>query len=647
MRRGARRACRGTVHTDLAAAGVVPPPFVGDNEKRLQWIGLVDWEYRTRVTVTAEQLRATHAEMVFDGLDTFADVSLNGAPLLTTDNMFRAYTADVEGRLHVGENTLTILFHSPINTTAPQVAKLPYLLPGTGYEPLDTTRGIYPVGQYQRKAGYHYGWDWGPRFVTSGVFRPIHLDTWSGDRIRSLHLDQGSVSAERVIATAKVTVEADVAGTGELSLTLTGPDGSVLPVRSERVEMDRGSNVLEAPLRLDKAALWWPAGYGAQSRYTVTAKVVRGGKMTASATIKTGFRSVELRRRPDQWGTSFEFVINGVPVFAKGANVVPLDSFPPATTDAKKRDILTSTRDANMNMLRIWGGGFYETDSFYDLCDELGLMVWHDFMFGGGMVPGDRAFEDNVKAEAIEQVTRLSDHPAMTLWNGNNEVETAWNHWDGQRDFIASISPDQRERVWQDYVVMFRDILKSSVAAHGNGVPYWPSSPSANFEDVAGNERNGDMHSWSVWSAGAPPTDYTKQTPRFLSEFGFQSLPDPRTMESVVGANTDLDSPEVANHERFLHGFTRMREYLATNFSASPRFSIDDLSFSAAAGGGDACGGRSCACEPAADDGHAVLAVGRLLAGGVVGVARLFWPMEGARVLGAQILCADHDCAGA
>ncbi len=556
----------GTVHTDLAAAGVIPPPFVGDNEKRLQWIGEVDWEYRTQLSITAEQSKQTHAELVFDGLDTFADVSLNGEPLLHTANMFRSYTADVAGKLQAGKNTLVILFHSPINTTAPEVAKLPYILPGTGYEPLDPAHGVYPVGQYQRKAGYHYGWDWGPRFVTSGVFRPIHLDTWTGDRIRSLHLEQTSVTAERAIAMARLTVDADIAGSADLSLTLTAPDGSALPVKVEAVELDRGRNTLAVPLRVDKPALWWPAGYGAQSRYTVAAKVVRGAKTTSSLGLTTGFRSVELRREPDAWGTSFEFVINGVPVFAKGANVVPLDSFPPATTDAKKRDILTSARDANMNMLRIWGGGFYETDSFYTLCDELGLMVWHDFMFGGGMVPGDKDFENNVKAEAEQQVTRLSDHPAMALWNGNNEVETAWNVWDGQKQFIASITPDQRERVWQDYVVMFRDILKSAVARDGNGVPYWPSSPSANFEDVAGNQQNGDVHSWGVWSAGEPPANYTKQTPRFLSEFGFQSLPDLRTMESVVGENTDLDSPEMANHERFLHGFTRLREYLAQNF---------------------------------------------------------------------------------
>ena len=556
----------GTVHTDLAAAGVIPPPFVGDNEKRLQWIGLVDWEYRAHFAATEEQLSQTHAELVFEGLDTFADVSLNGKPLLHTENMFRSYTADAKPLLQVGDNTLTIVFHSPINTTAPGVAKLPYILPGTGYEPLDPEHGVYPVGQYQRKAGYHYGWDWGPRFVASGVFRPIHLDTLSGDRIRSLDIGQTSVTADRVLANAQVEVHADTAGPATLVVGLTDPEGKDLPVRTLPVELEPGANPLTLPLRLDRPKLWWPAGYGPQSRYTVTARLLRGGRATASTVLKTGFRSVELRRKPDEWGVSFEFVINGIPVFAKGANLVPLDSFPPATTDAKKRDILTSARDANLNMLRIWGGGFYETDSFYDLCDELGLMVWHDFMFGGGMVPGDKDFETSVKIEADQQVARLANHPAITLWNGNNEVETAWNNWEGQKKFIAAVTPDQRERVWQDYVVMFRDILKSSVAAHGNRVPYWPSSPSANFEDSPGNARNGDVHSWGVWSAGAPPSEYTKETPRFISEFGFQSLPDLRTMQSVVGAKTDLDSPEIANHERFAHGFTRMREYLAGNY---------------------------------------------------------------------------------
>ncbi len=560
----------GTVHTDLAAAGAIPPPFVGDNEKRLQWIGLLDWQYRTTFTTTPAQLAATHAELVFDGLDTFADVELNGQPLLHTDNQFRRYTADVHGRLQPGDNTLTITFHSAVNTTAPLVAKLPFILPGTGYEPLNPAHGIYPVGQFQRKAGFEYGWDWGPRFVTAGVFRPVHLDTWTGDRIRALALQTPEVSPTVVRGTVEATVDADQPGPAELSLALTGPAGHPLPPRTEHVELHSGANTLEIPLTLAHPALWYPAGYGPQSRYTLTARVSRNSRPTATLTEKTGFRSVELRRDPDQWGTSFEFVINGIPVFAKGANVIPTDSFPPATTPARERDLLTSARDANMNMFRVWGGGYYQTDSFYDLCDELGIMVWQDFMFGAGMVPGDKAFQQNVALEATQQVERLAPHPSVTLWNGNNEVEAAWNHWDGQRQFIASITPDQREQVWQDYVVMFRDILKRTVALHGNGAPYWPSSPSSNFENPQiqpdGSPGNGDMHSWKVWSAGAPPSDYTTQTPRFLSEFGFQSLPDLRTLQSVVGQNTDLDSPELANHERFLHGFTRLREYLATNF---------------------------------------------------------------------------------
>ena len=564
----------GTVHTDLAAVGVIPPPFTGDNEKRLQWIGQLDWQYRTTFSVSPAQLAASHAELVFDGLDTFADVELNGQPLLHTDNMFRRYTADLahggQARLQAGDNTLTITFHSAINTTAPAVAKLPYILPGTGYEPTDAAHGIYPLGQFQRKAGYEYGWDWGPRFVTAGVFRPIHLDTWSGDRIRNLAVQTPEVSTTVVRGTVDTTIDADQPGPAELSLALTDPTGHPLPPVAQHIQLHSGTNHLFLPLALQQPALWYPAGYGPQSRYTVAARVLRNARPTASLSFKTGFRSVELRRDHDEWGTSFEFVINGVPVFAKGANVIPTDSFAPATTPARERDLLTSARDANMNMFRIWGGGYYQTDTFYDLCDELGIMVWQDFMFGAGMVPGDKAFQQNVVAEATEQVERLAPHPAVTVWNGNNEVEAAWNHWDGQKQFIASITPDQREQVWQDYVVIFRDILKSAVALHGNGVPYWPSSPSSNFENpqiaADGSVQNGDTHSWTVWSAGAPAADYTRQKPRFLSEFGFQSLPDLRTLQSVVGEDTDLDSPELANHERFVHGFTRMRDYLNTNF---------------------------------------------------------------------------------
>jgi beta-mannosidase len=562
----------GVVHTDLQHAGLIPDPFFGDNEKRLQWIGLTDWEYTCDFDVSASALRQQHAELVFEGLDTFADVQLNGKPVLHTDNMFRSWTIDAKPNLVEGRNTLTILLHSPINTMSPVVAKLPYILPGTGYEPLDRAKGIYPVGHYMRKAPYQFGWDWGPRFVTSGVWRPVHLDTWSGARIRSLHLQQESVTAARAITNASVSLDSDVAGAAILELRIADPAGRPLPARQIPVQLDHGANHLLVPLRLDHPKLWWPNGYGPQSRYTITASLVHNGRKLATATLHTGLRSVELRRAPDQWGTSFTFVINGVPIFAKGANFVPLDSFPPSTTNAKKREILTAARDVHMNMLRIWGGGFYETDDFYDLCDELGLMVWRDFMFGGAMVPGDKAYQDNVRAEAAEQVERLSDHPSMTIWSGNNEVETAWHNWEGPLTFQKEVTPEQRERVWQDYVVMFRDILKSAVAKHGNGVPYWPSSPSSDFEDAGGTDANGDVHSWKVWSAGAPYTDYAKQSPRFLSEFGFQAMPDLLTVRSFAGTDEDLTSPALLNHERFIHGFDRMQQYLKAEFRPARDF---------------------------------------------------------------------------
>lgn len=562
----------GAVHTDLEHSGLIPDPFFGDNEKRLQWIERTDWEYTCDFEVSAASLRQQHAELVFEGLDTFADIQLNGKPVLHTDNMFRSWTFDAKPYLVPGHNTLTILFHSPMNTVTPLVAKAPYVLPGTGYEPFNPAKGIYPVGHYMRKAPYQFGWDWGPRFVTSGIWRPVHLDTWSGARIRSLHLQQESVTAARAITNVSVALDSDVAGSATLEVHFTDPTGHALPVRQVPVELDHGANHLLVPVRLDHPQLWWPNGYGPQSRYTVAINLVRAGQHLATATLRTGLRSVELRRAPDQWGTSFTFVINGLPIYAKGADVVPFDSFPPRTTTAQKREILTSARDVHMNMLRIWGGGFYETDDFYDLCDELGLMVWHDFMFGGAMVPGDKAYQENVQAEAVEQVERLSDHPSMTIWCGNNEVETAWHNWGDQQKFQKDVTPAERERVWQDYVVMFRDILKSAVAEHGNGVPYWPSSPGSNFDDAGGTDRNGDVHSWSVWSAGAPYTDYAKLAPRFLSEFGFQAMPDLRTIRSFAGKEEDLSSPVLLNHERFIHGFDRMQQYLKAEFRPARDF---------------------------------------------------------------------------
>ena len=552
------------VQTDLLQVGLIPDPFFGDNEKQLQWIGLTDWEYRTEFAVDATMLRRKHIDLVFDGLDTFAEVTLNGRALLHTDNMFRTWRAEAKPLLKPGNNVLTVLFRSPINTMTPVVAALPYILPGTGFEAFDRDNGIFPVSQYLRKSPYQFGWDWAPKFVTQGIWRPVRLEMWDELRIVDLHIEQRSVTKARALASAEVELEASAAMKADFQIRVVAPNSMVSIVRQKGVTLDSGENRISIPLRIASPALWYPNGYGRQDRYSVSVVVVNAtGIAIARAQVKTGFRSVELRRDPDKWGTSFEFVINGIPVFAQGANVVPFDSFPSRVTLAQQRRILQSARDSNLNLIRMWGGGYYESDAFYDLCDELGLMVWQEFIFGGAMVPGDLAFQNNVRDEAVEQVKRLRNHPSLVLWCGNNEVETAWTSWGDRKQFQKSVTQDQRERVWQDYVVMFRDILKGAVTEYGNGVPYWSSSPSANFEDKANNYTNGDMHYWSVWSGkGEPIEEYGNQAPRFMSEYGFQSMPDLRTVRAFAGDNQDVASAPMLNHERYVHGFDRMQKYL-------------------------------------------------------------------------------------
>jgi beta-mannosidase len=556
----------GAVHTDLQSAGLIPDPFFADNEKRLQWIGRQDWEYRTTFNADPALLTRQHIELVFDGLDTFAEVTLNDKPLLKTDNMFRAWRADIRPLLHSGANELRVVFHSPYTVMSPVLAKLPYILPGSGYEAYDPAKGIYPVGHYIRTAGYEYGWDWGPKLVTMGIWRPVRIEAWDDVRITNLHIEQNSVTVERALITAAIDIEAAHAGKVAINLNISSTaekTGNGVGFHGTET-LEAGINHLKFPLRIDHPKRWFPSGYGAQDRYQVSLEIKdeNSAKRLDSAEEKIGLRSVELRRDADQWGRSFAFVVNGIPVFAKGANVIPMDSFPARVTPARERALLTAARDANMNMIRMWGGGYYQTDSFYEIADELGIMVWQEFAFGGGLVPGDKAFQDNVHQEAIEQVKRLRDRASVVLWCGNNEVETSWDSWGDRLDFKKQLTPDQRERVWQDYVVIFRDILKSVVAQNGGGAPYWPSSPGADFEERAGNDHNGDMHFWDVWSGAKPIDEYRKVQTRFLSEYGFQGMPDLATVRAFAGNEQDVNAPALANHERFINGFARIQHYL-------------------------------------------------------------------------------------
>ncbi len=557
----------GVVHTDLLQNKLIPDPFDRDNEFRLQWIGLTDWEYQTTFQVDSATLAHDHIDLVFDGLDTFADVYLNDQAVLKADNMFRRWRIPAKAQLKAGPNTLRIVFHSAVTKMLPYVKSLPYILPSISTHNYGNEENI-ATAPYTRKAPYNYGWDWGPRFLTEGIWQPVRLEMWDALRIDNFHIHQQKVSSDVAVLTADLDIEAGKAATATLALVHDELSGAQTNDGTQTLQLDAGMNHVSFPIRIAAPKLWYPVGYGAQNRYRFSAVIRSGRDVAARTEVKTGLRSIELRRTPDQWGKSFEFVVNGIVVFGKGADVIPFDSFPNRVTPEIHRKILQAARDANMNMVREWGGGYYESDDFYDICDELGIMVWQEFAFGGDMIPGDVAYQENVRQEAIDQIKRLRDHPSIVIWCGNNEVETGWYHWGDRQEFKNSISAEARDRVWQDYTIMFADILKSAVDEYAAPVPYWPSSPSANFEEVPDNQHNGDMHYWQVWHAQAPAQDYTKQFPRFMTEYGFQSFPEMRTIRAFANKPEDFDihSTVMQAHQKNKGGNERILTYMLREY---------------------------------------------------------------------------------
>jgi beta-mannosidase len=562
----------GCVQTDLLRNKIIPEPFYRDNEKTLQWIGLEDWQYQTSLEVPASMLVHKHIELVFQGLDTYATVYLNGQGILRTENMFRIWRIDAKPYLKQGNNTLQVVFRSPINEVLKQIQKLPYQLPSISSHDADVEKGI-GTDPYTRKAPYQYGWDWGPRFVTMGVWKPVTLESWDDAVIRDFHVAQNEVTAEVANLNANIEIEADEDNSTKVTVSYNGPDSKGSRKIERNVTLHAGLNRVTVPIEIEKPQRWFPAGYGPQALYefSATLEVKRGS--VDHAKVRTGLRSLELRREPDHWGRSMEFVVNGIPIFGKGADVIPFDSFPTRVTAATYRQILQSARDANMNMVREWGGGIYESDDFYNICDELGLIIWQDFMFGGDMYPGDAEFLQNVRQEAIDQVKRLRNHPSIVVWCGNNEVETGWMHWGDRQQFKAAVGQKTAEKVWQDYMVLFNRVLPDVVVQNGQPVPYWPSSPSANFEDDPDTQRIGDMHYWQVWHALAPIEDYKLQLPRFMTEYGFQSFPEMSTIKTFsIPSDWDISSAVMLSHQKNKGGNGRIYDYLLRYFGQPKDF---------------------------------------------------------------------------
>lgn len=540
----------GDVHLDLLANKKIADPFFRDNEAKLQWIEKESWEYRVNFDVTPGLLARGNVDLVFDGLDAACEVYVNGAQVLTADNMFRVWRVPVKGNLHAGKNLLRVVFPSPL-TAAEKVAA------GDPWQPKTKTE----AKTYVRKAAYEYGWDWGPRFVTSGIWRAARLEAWDKVRIADFAIRQRDVSKDVAHVDAQVEVEAASAGPAKVSVKYL-EDGKLVTLTS-KVNLHAGRNVIDLPAEIRQPKLWYPAGYGEQPLYEFTAQVSAGAAVSDERKAKAGLRSIVLRRELDKWGRSFELVVNGIPVFGKGADVIPFDSFPNRVTTANYRRILESARDANMNMIRHWGGGYYETDEFYSICDELGIMVWQDFMFGNDWQPGTYPFKLNIEAEAEDQVRRLRNHPSIVVWCGNNETEAA-TAWKGRPELPA----DVKYQMWQDYLTEFSGILPRVVARLAPETPYWPSSPSADYEAVSPSFHTGDDHVWDVWHGRVPFSTYETHHSRFVTEYGFQSFPEMNTIDAFTQPEdrTGIFTPVMLVHQKNDEGNSIIHDYLLKDY---------------------------------------------------------------------------------
>lgn len=544
----------GCVHTDLLTNKKIEDPFYRDNEKKQQWIGKTDWEYQTTFTISPETLKRQNIEIVFQGLDTYGNVFLNEKPILEAENMFRVWRVDVKNTLKQGENVLKIKFRSPINEILPLMKKLDYELPAVNDQGEKTS-------PYTRKAPYQFGWDWGPRFVTSGIWKPVNLEVWDNARIEDLQIKQNRLSKENAELSAVVEVIANNEVNGVIEIE---NDKKILVAK--KVKLTKGVNKISLDFAIKNPKLWYPIGLGEQSLYTFKTNLIINKKSVDVQSKRTGLRTLELRQKPDQYGISFEFVVNGIPVFGRGANWIPADIFPTRITKEKYKNLLTSLKNANMNMLRVWGGGIYEDDYFYEFADENGILIWQDFMFACSMYPGDKAFLDNVRHEAIDNVKRLRNHPSIVLWCGNNEIETAWTHW-GWKERLPN-------HIWDDYLKLFTRLLPEVVDEFDGSRPYWQSSPSSNFQADSDSQRIGDVHYWEVWHAEKPYKEYEKQFPRFMSEYGFQSFPELETVKTYTTEEDrkSIETPIMLAHQRHPRGNQLVRQYMLREFKEPKDF---------------------------------------------------------------------------
>jgi beta-mannosidase len=532
----------GNIFTDLLDHKMIPDPFIKTNEEKVQWVSKKDWEYKTTFSVNEDTLLKENINISFKGLDTYAKVYLNNQLIATTTNAFRTYKIDIKKHLKANNN-LKIIFTNTDKIETGKEKNNPYQL---------------PEGKriYTRKAQFQYGWDWGPKMNTSGIWKNISLKAWNDLKFDDIFIKQKSITTTNASLEIQITIESKEE---KNVMIVTSADKQTF---TNHLKLAKGKNTYSIPFDIKNPKLWWTHNLGNPHLYEFDFKLIENSLIKDELSIKKGIRTIKLISKKDSVGESFYFELNGKPVYMKGANYIPQNSFQNKVTDNHYKKLLSDVVDSNMNMLRIWGGGIYENDIFYDICDEKGILIWQDFMFACAMHPGDKEFLSNVKQEAEDQVKRLRNHSSIALWCGNNENAEGWNRWGWQDGRTET----EKKEIWNDYLAVFDSILPKTVAKYSE-TNYWESSPKFG----RGNpkyEYEGDAHDWWVWHDARPFEHFQKQVPRFMSEFGFQSFPSYETIKYInQKEEIDLKTDGIKSHQKHIRGFQLIDEYMKRDYN--------------------------------------------------------------------------------
>ena len=528
-----------SIYTCLVNAGLINASDLNSNPENFLWPSEKPWIFQKIFDIDDVLAESDRIELVFDGLDTFCQIWFNEKLIAKTDNMFCSYRFDVKPLLKKKNNCLMIKCDSPIDQGNRLMKR---------FGMLNKDSCSLPCRSYVRKAQCQFGWDWAPPMPGCGIWQPVRIEGFSSACLRDIHI--GTVEADSHNADIRISIQIEklTAQTSSLcKLTIFDPAGSI----AANTELDFDDrNIISAVLKIQPVSLWWPASYGKQPLYTLKAELFSENQLIETESKKFGIRTVQLNQMPDEIGGSFQFIINHRPVYARGASWIPAQLFIGSAADGDYEKLLTAAKEANINMLRVWGGGIYETEAFYNLCDRLGIMVWQDFPFACAYYPERRWFTETIKTEAAQNITRLRNHPSLVLWCGNNEID--WGHSTGSlgkskkfygKDIYHKILPQLVHELDPD-----RDYISST-----------PLGPAKNSNEPS----TGTVHQWNVWSGLEPIDNYLKDTPRFVAEFGFQSLPDKKTLQSFVpGKKIYPASYELEKHNYQPNGPARLHYYI-------------------------------------------------------------------------------------